>query len=445
MNGKYLLKNGIVVNEGKSVTSDVKIQNGRILKVGFGLSAQQNETVIECGGLHILPGVIDDQVHFREPGFTHKGNIFSESRAAIAGGVTSYMEMPNTKPTTTSKQELVNKLNLAKGRSWANYSFFFGATNENFEEVISADPLQIAGIKIFMGSSTGNMLVDEPTVLEKIFASTSLVIATHCEDEQTIKSNLELAKQEYGENIPFSQHPVIRNSEACYLSSALAIGLAKKYGTNLHVLHLTSAKELEQFEAGPMRNKKITAEVCVHHLWFSDVDYDQLGGLIKCNPAIKKTSDKEALWQALIEDRIDIIATDHAPHTWEEKQNLYNNCPSGLPLVQHGLEMMLHNVNQNKISIEKVVEKMCHRPADRFQVFERGYLREGYMADIAIVDTQKQNQVQKDNVYYLCEWSPLEGEFLKGKNILTFVNGSLVFENGIVLNQPIGNQIKFNR
>jgi len=445
MNGKYLLKNGTIVNDGNSVTSDLKIQNGRISKIGFGLSAEENDTVVDCGGLHILPGVIDDQVHFREPGLTHKGNIYSESRAAIAGGVTSFMEMPNTKPTTTTKQNLTNKLASAKGKSWANYSFFFGATNENFEEVVSVDPLQVAGIKIFMGSSTGNMLVDDSSVLEKIFASTPLVIATHCEDEQTIKNNFETAKQQFGDIIPFNQHPIIRSREACLISSSLAIDLAKKYGSNLHVLHITTAEELAQFEAGSMLNKKITAEVCVHHLWFDDADYEQLGGLIKCNPAIKKASDQEALWKALYEDRIDIIATDHAPHTWEEKQNLYEKCPAGLPLVQHGLEMMLHKVNQNKITIEKVVEKMCHRPADRFQVFERGYLREGYMADIALVDIQKQNQIQKQNIFYLCGWTPLDGIFLKGKNIRTFVNGHLVFENGIVLNQPLGIQLIFNR
>ena len=445
MNGKYILKNGTIVNDGKSGTSDIKIQNGRISKIGFGLSAEENETVIDCGGLHILPGVIDDQVHFREPGLTHKANIYSESRAAVAGGVTSFMEMPNTKPTTTTRQELVNKLALAKDRSWANYSFFFGATNDNFEEVVSVDPLQIAGIKIFMGSSTGNMLVDNSATLEKIFSSTSLVITTHCEDEQMTKDNLALAKNQFGENIPFNHHPIIRSREACYLSSSLAIGLAKKHGTNLHVLHLTTAEELAQFEAGTMAGKKITAEVCVHHLWFDDADYERLGGLIKCNPAIKKASDKEALWKALLEDRIDIIATDHAPHTWQEKQNLYENCPAGLPLVQHGLEMMLSKVNQNKITIEKVVEKMCHRPADRFQVFERGYLREGYWADISIVDIKKEHQIQKENTLYHCAWTPLEGSLLKGKNIRTFVNGNLVFENGVILNQPIGKQIFFNR
>ena len=445
MNNPILLKNGTLVNEGSTQTADVYLKNGRIEKIAASISAGSQDRVIDCSGLHILPGIVDDQVHFREPGLTHKGNIFTESKAAVAGGVTSYMEMPNTKPTTTTADELQNKLNMAKGRSWANYAFFFGVTNDNTEEVLNVDISQTCGIKIFMGSSTGNMLVDSPGILERIFGGTPLTIATHCEDERTILANLEKAKARYGNAIPVSEHPVIRSREACYLSSSFAISLAKKYGTNLHVLHLTTAEELLQFEPGPMKGKKITAEVCVHHLWFDDSDYARLGSLIKCNPAIKTKNDKEALWKALLEDRIDIIATDHAPHTLEEKNREYPESPAGLPLVQHGLAMMLTAVNQNKISIEKVVDKMCHRPSDRFALAERGYLREGYHADIAVANLSMPHVVKEEEVLYHCGWTPLKNEHLSGKNVYTFVNGHLVYDHGQFSGDPIGAQITFNR
>jgi dihydroorotase len=445
MKNSFVLKNGNLVNEGNIFSGDLLIKNGKIEKIETTINVNFNHKELDCSGLHILPGLIDDQVHFREPGLTHKGNIFTESKAAVAGGVTSFMEMPNTNPTTTTRIELENKLNLAKGRSWANYTFFFGARNDNLEEVLSVDPFQTCGIKIFMGSSTGNMLVDNLSTLEKIFSSTPLVIATHCEDEQTIRQNMEVARKKYGELIPFSEHPNIRSREACFLSSSMAIDLAKKNGTNLHVLHLTTAEEVLQFDPGPMDRKKITSEVCVHHLWFDQSAYNDFGGLIKCNPAIKTEQDKNALWKALLEDRIDIIATDHAPHTWDEKQNGYEKCPAGLPLVQHGLGMMLSAYHSGKIGLEKIVEKMCHRPADRFQVAERGYLREGYWADLAIVDLQINENIKKENLFYHCNWSPLEGTTLKGKNIHTFVNGELVYSEGKISGDPIGQQLTFNR
>jgi dihydroorotase len=445
MKNPVLLKNGTLVNEGKIQVADIYLKGGRIEKIADSISAQGNEEVFDCAGLHVLPGIVDDQVHFREPGLTHKGNLFTESRAAVAGGITTFMEMPNTNPTTTNAFELDNKLNLAKGRSWANYAFFFGASNTNLEDVLKVDQSKTCGIKIFMGSSTGNMLVNDNKVLEQIFAGTPLTITTHCEDEPTIIANLEIAKIKFGDNIPITEHPVIRSREACFLSSSFAISLAKKHGTNLHILHLTTAEELQQFEPGPMKGKKITAEVCVHHLWYNDADYERLGGLIKCNPAIKNKSDQDALWTALQEDRIDIIATDHAPHTWEEKQGNYLKCPSGLPLVQHSMAMMLTAVNQKKISLEKMVDKMCHRPADRFQVAERGYLREGYWADIAVVNLSENQTVRQEEVLYHCGWTPLKGENLLGKNVFTFVNGHLVFDRGNFLGEPIGAQVSFNR
>jgi dihydroorotase len=441
----YLLKGGTLVNEGQVFQADLRIHHDRIESIGQSLSARPNETIVDCEGLHIFPGLIDDQVHFREPGLTHKANIGSESRAAVAGGVTSFMEMPNTNPTTTTAEQLDWKRNTASQTSLANYAFFFGATNENQEDVLRVDPYKTCGIKIFMGSSTGNMLVDAEPVLEKIFSSTPLVIATHCEDEATVRRNMAEATNRFGTNIPFSEHPVIRSREACYLSSSMAVSLAKKHGANLHILHITTAEELNLFQPGPMKGKKITAEACVHHLWFDSSDYEKLGREIKCNPAIKNKEDQDALWKAVADGRIDIIATDHAPHTWEEKQQPYGQCPSGLPLVQHSLAMMLDQHLKGKISLEKLVEKMCHQPAERFSVVERGYLREGYKADLSIASLNKEQVVTNDSVLYHCGWSPLAGTRLQAENLYTFVNGILAFDRGSFLTDQKGEAIQFNR
>jgi dihydroorotase len=429
----YLLKGGRLVNEGRVFESDLRIRNGRIEQIAPSISAGPEEKVLDCGGLHIFPGLIDDQVHFREPGLTHKATIGSESRAALAGGVTSFMEMPNTKPTTTNAEQLDWKRAMAAKTSWVNYAFFFGATNENLEDVLRVDPAKTCGIKIFMGSSTGNMLVDHPKVLESIFASTPLVIATHCEDEATIRGNTEEAVKHWGKDIPFSEHPRIRSREACLLSSSLAVDLAKKHGTRLHVLHISTAEELALFEPGPMDGKLITAEACVHHLWFSDADYSTLGRQIKCNPAIKTKEDRDAIWQGLREGRINIVATDHAPHTWEEKQQAYLECPSGLPLVQHSLSMMLSAVQKGRFSLSEIAQTMCHNPAIRFGVKERGFLREGYHADLAIADIETSFQVRREELLYQCGWSPLEGTTLAGQNLYTFVNGQLRFDRGKIL------------
>lgn len=408
----FLLLNARIVTEEKVTMGDLRIRNGRIETIGTNLSGRPNETLIDLKGDTILPGIIDDQVHFREPGFPQKGDIATESKAAVAGGVTSFMEMPNTNPTTTNAEALEDKLNRAKGRSWANFAFFFGATNHNLEEVLRVNPEKTCGIKIFMGSSTGDMLVDHPQILEKIFSSTSLVVATHCEDELTIRENLARAKEQFGEQIPFENHPLIRSREACIKSSKLAIDLANRFGTQLHILHLTTAEEPLLFTAGPMSNKNITAEVCVHHLHFTDSDYKNLGGQIKCNPAIKTVHDRDALWKALNDDRIDIIASDHAPHTWEEKQQPYLTCPSGLPLVQHELNLMLDAVYHKKISIEKIVRKMCHNPADRFRISDRGYIREGYRADLVVVNPEAEFMINQAELQYHCTWSPLVGKNL---------------------------------
>jgi len=424
----WLLQHATFVNEGKIVEGDMRLKNGRIDQMAASITPTPADEVIDLSGLYVLPGGIDDQVHFREPGFPAKACIATESKAAVAGGITSYMEMPNTSPTTTDHAALTDKLNRAAATSWANYSFFFGANHQNLEAVLSVDPALTCGIKIFMGSSTGDMLVDRIDILEKIFGGTDLVIATHCEDEATIRHNQELAKKRFGDRIPMSEHLRIRSHEACYLSSSLAIDLARKHHSNLHILHISTARELDLFTSGPMQNKKITAEVCVHHLHYESTDYDRLGGQIKCNPAIKLAADREALWQALAADKLDIIATDHAPHTWAEKQASYFQCPSGLPLVQHGFQLMLHGVANGKIPIEKVVEKMCHNPATRFSISERGYLREGYWADLAVVAIGEKQLIEKGGIHYHCGWSPLEGETLDAKIKRTFVNGNLVFD-----------------
>jgi dihydroorotase len=397
MNKTTLIKNARIVNEGKIINGDILIENEFIKEIAPSISSKSADVhVFDAENNFVLPGVIDDQVHFREPGLTHKADIASESRAAVAGGITSFIEMPNTIPQATTIEKLEDKFDIAAKTSWANYSFMFGGTNDNLEEILKVDSKNVAGLKLFLGSSTGNMLVDNPEVLENIFSSTNLLISTHCEDETTIKNNLKAHIETFGEDIPIKYHPVIRSEEACYLSSSKAIELAKKTGARLHVFHLSTAKETNLFSNKmPLKDKKITAEVCIHHLWFTDEDYNKKGTLIKWNPAVKSQKDKDALWKALLDDRIDVIASDHAPHTLEEKQNVYTKAPSGGPLVQHALVAMLEAHHQGKISIEKLVEKMCHNPAILFQVEKRGYIREGYFADLVIVDVNNPWTVKK--------------------------------------------------
>lgn len=442
-----LIKNATIINEGERYLGNVLIRNEKIERIEkevdhSGLSA---DITIDAQGKYLIPGVIDDQVHFREPGLTHKGTIFTESKAAIAGGVTSYMEMPNTNPQTTSIEELEKKFNIAKENSWANYSFYLGATNDNIEEIKRVDPKRVCGIKVFMGSSTGNMLVDSRQALEEIFSLSPILVATHCEDEQTIQNNLRIYKEKYGDNIPFDAHPLIRSDEACYLSSSLAVELAKKHGTRLHLLHLSTAKEIRLLENKPTKDKKITGEVCVHHLWFSQEYYAKMGWRIKWNPAVKTINDKYALMAALNCGRLDVIATDHAPHTIEEKQAPYLQSPSGGPLVQHSLVAMLELVKRKAISLERVVEKMCHAPADIFNIAHRGYIREGYFADLVLVDPESPWEVSKDNILYKCGWSPFEGLTFKAKVTHTLVNGNIVFENGEFAHSPMGKELVFER
>jgi dihydroorotase len=437
-----LIKNATIVNEGSIRNADLLIKNGRIEKIDGNISCPENVTEIDASGKWLIPGVIDDQVHFREPGLTHKATIASEARAAVAGGTTSFMEMPNTNPPTITQDLLEEKYARAAATSVANYSFFMGVANDNVEEVLrtNARKKDVCGIKIFMGSSTGNMLVDNYVTLNKIFSETELLIATHCEDERIIKAN----KEKYTEANHASFHPLIRDAAACFESSFSAIQLAKQHDTRLHILHISTEKELQLFgNMPPLAQKRITSEVCVHHLHFTADDYDELGNLIQCNPAIKAARNKEALWPALLDDRLDIIATDHAPHTWDEKQKPYGQAPSGLPLVQHSLQMMLHYVQEGRISIEKVVEKMCHAPAVCFGIEERGYIREGYWADIVLVDPNEPYLVHKNNILYMCGWSPLEGKTLPATITHTFVNGALVFENGVVNDAVRGQRLQF--
>lgn len=442
---KILLKNGELINEGKRFVADVLIKGERIEKIASDISASEADEVIDLSGKLLLPGCIDDQVHFREPGLTHKGNIFTESRAAVAGGITSYMEQPNTKPTATTIDELEKKYQRASESSIANYSFNMGATNDNLEELKKVSKRNVAGIKIFMGSSTGNMLVDAENTLEGIFKLDHQLI-THCEDEGTIRANLEKAKEEYGEDIPMRMHPIIRSAEACYLSSSHAVELAKKYDSRLHIFHLSTAIETGLFRNDiPLSEKKITSEVCIHHLWFDDSQYDSMGSLIKWNPAVKSSADRDELWKALLDDRIDVVATDHAPHTLEEKNNKYLNAPSGGPLVQHALLAMLEKVDEGMISIEKVVEKMAHAPADLFRIEDRGYIREGYFADLVVVDSASKITVNKDNLLYKCQWSPFEGHTFNHTIDKTFVNGNLVYGNGVIIEGSIGSRLLFNR
>lgn len=439
-----LIKNATLVNEGRKWQSDVFVKNGRIEKIDSRIDPEENCIEINAEGKYLIPGVIDDQVHFREPGLTHKATIGSESRAAVAGGTTSFMEMPNTNPPATTQELLEQKYSRAAETSVANYSFFMGVANDNVEEVLktNAKKKDVCGIKIFMGSSTGNMLVDNYVTLNTIFSETEMLIATHCEDERIIKAN----KEKYADADNASFHPLIRNEEACFESSFSAVQLAKQHDTRLHILHISTERELQLFtNMFPLKDKRITNEVCVHHLHFTADDYAALGTLIQCNPAIKAPHHKEALWKALLDDRLDIIATDHAPHTWEEKQQPYGKAPSGLPLVQHSLMMMLDYVKEGRISIEKVVEKMCHAPAQCFHIEERGYLREGYWADLVLIDPNETYTVSKSNILYKCGWSPLEGKTFPMSVSKTIVSGNIVFGDGKVNDSIMGMRLKFNR
>jgi dihydroorotase len=444
----YLLKNGTVVNEGASMVLDVLIKNGRIERIAPQITNVANAKEIDCTNKIVMPGVIDDQVHFREPGLTHKATIATEAAAAVAGGTTSFMEMPNTNPPALSIAALEEKYAIAKNSSVGNYSFFMGASNTNADEVLKVNKLKnnICGIKIFMGSSTGDMLVDNYLTLNTVFRNAEVLIATHCEREEIVKANYKLALDTYGENIAAAQHEHIRSVEACFESSYSAVQLANQTDARLHVLHITTEKELQLFgNLMPLAEKRITAEVCVHHLHFTADDYATKGHLIKCNPAIKAASNKAALWQALLDDKLDIIATDHAPHTWAEKQNTYPTAPSGLPLVQHSLQLMLQYVQDKKITIEKMVEKMCHAPAICFNVLERGFIREGYHADIVIVDIQKNYEVHKNNILYKCAWSPLEGHTFNSTITHTFVSGHLAWHDGVIDNSTMGQRMQFDR
>jgi len=443
---KTLIKNALVVNEGTRIKTDVLIEGDYIAKIGNGITSDDDCTVIDASGKLLLPGMIDDQVHFREPGLTHKGTIATESKAAIAGGITSFIEMPNTNPQTTTAEEFDNKLATAANSSYANYNFMFGGTNDNLDEILKIDPKKVAGLKLFLGSSTGNMLVDDEDIIRKIFSSTKLLISVHCEDETTIRQNLAEYKEKYGEDIPIKLHPIIRSEEACYLSSSKAIELAKETGARLHVFHLSTGKETALFDNTiPLKDKKITAEVCLHHLWFSDEDYKTKGTHIKWNPAVKTASDRDQLWEALLDDRIDVIATDHAPHTMEEKSNVYTKAPSGGPLVQHAVVGILEAVAQGKLSYEKAVEKMCHNPSILFEIEKRGYIKEGFYADIVLVDPKDTWTVEKDNILYKCGWSPFEGTTFQHKITHTFINGKLAYENGNFDEYLHGKQLTFNR
>lgn len=432
-----------MVNRGEITAADVLIKQGVIERVDANIDVPAS-MVIVADGLHLIPGIIDDQVHFRDPGLTHKADLYTEPRAAVAGGVTSFMEMPNTKPPAITQERLQEKYDRAAQVSLANYSFFMGASNDNLDEVLRTDPETVCGIKAFMGSSTGNMLVDDPVTLDKLFAEVPMLIATHCEDETTIRQNEAIYRERYGADIPVELHPEIRSVEGCYLSSSLAMNLAKKHNTRLHILHLSTAKELDLFRNDiPLEEKRITSEVCVHHLYFNSEDYERLGTRIKCNPAIKGPEHQAALFPALLDDRLDIIATDHAPHTWDEKQNTYFRAPSGLPLIQHSLNVMLEFYHAGRISLERIVEKMCHAPAVCFRVAKRGYLEEGYQADIALVDINEEWMVSKTNIYQKCGWSPFEGHTFRGKVRATLVNGNLVYQNGQFFEEVKGQRLRF--
>lgn len=444
---RILIKNAKIVNEGEIFEGDVLVEGEYIVEIGQNISLKSSSTkVIDAEGNYLLPGVIDDQVHFREPGLTQKGDIASESKAAVAGGITSFIEQPNTVPNAVTQEILEQKYQIASKNSYANYSFMMGATNDNLEEVLKTDPKNVAGIKIFLGSSTGNMLVDNDVVLEKIFSSTKMLIAVHCEDEQTIKNNVEKYKEEYGEDVPIQAHHLIRSEEACYISSSKAVALAKKTGARLHVFHLSTAKEMSLFSNKiPLEDKKITAEVCIHHLWFINKDYDVKGNLIKWNPAVKTEADRTALWEALLDGRIDVIATDHAPHTLEEKMQPYLQAPSGGPLVQHALVAMFEMFHQGRISVEKIVEKMAHNPAKIFKIEKRGFIKVGNYADLVLVNAGLPWSVQKDNILSKCGWSPFQGFTFKSRITHTIVNGQLVYTNFKVKDLRSGQRLIFNR
>ncbi len=444
-----LIKNAIIINEGVEVKGSVLIEGQYISDVFTGDAPEaivENSEVIDAEGLYLLPGIIDDQVHFREPGLTHKADIYTESRAAVAGGVTSFMEMPNTSPQTITQKLLEEKFKIGSEKSLANYSFYIGATNDNIDELLSTDPQNVCGIKIFMGASTGNMLVDNPGTLDQIFKKSKLLIATHCEDEPTIKNNLQKYLSKYGDDIPVKYHPYIRSEEACLKSSSFAVALAKKYNSRLHVLHISTGVELDLFDNTiPLKDKRITSEVCVHHLWFAEEDYNRLGNRIKWNPAIKSGRDRELLFEGLLNDKLDVIATDHAPHTLEEKANTYTKAPSGGPLVQHSLLTMLEFNRQGKISIGQIVNKMCHAPAIAYNIEKRGFVKKGYFADLVLVSPSKEWTIAPENILYKCGWSPLEGVNMHSKVLSTFVNGRRVYHQGIFSEQYKGNALKFTR
>ena len=440
-----LIKNASIVNEGIIFTSDVLIEEDKIREISENIETKADIT-IDATGKYLIPGVIDDQVHFREPGLTHKANIYTESKAAIAGGITSFMEMPNTNPQALTQELLEEKFKIAERDSLANFTFFMGVSNNNLEEVLKTDPKTVGAIKIFMGSSTGDMLVDDLNVLEEIFSKSPMLIAVHCEDENTIQKNIKAAKEKYGEEVPISEHPNIRSAEACYKSSSMAVSLAKKHNSRLHVFHISTEKEIELFNNSiPLKDKRITAEVCIHHLWFDESKYEDKGTLIKWNPAVKKESDRKALFQALLDDKLDVIATDHAPHTLEEKDSTYFKAPSGGPLVQHALPAMLEFYKNGDISLERVVEKMCHNPAICFQIEKRGFVKEGYFADLVLVDLEKPWEVTKENILYKCGWSPFEGETFNAQITHTFVNGHIAYEYGSFDESKKGKRLKFNR
>lgn len=443
---RVLILNGKVVNENKIEELDILIEGQRISKVGKDLQHEAADKIVDASGMYIMPGLIDDQVHFREPGLTHKAEIYTESRAAVAGGITSYMEMPNTVPNTLTQELLQEKYDRAAQVSLANYSFFMGASNDNLDEVLKTDPKTICGVKIFMGSSTGNMLVDNQKTLEGIFANSPTIIATHCESEEVIRRNTALAKEKYGENVPMAMHPVIRDEEACYASSSAAIELAKRTGARLHILHISTGKETHLFDNSiPLKDKKITSEACVHHLWFEDTDYAEKGAFIKWNPAVKSAADREEIRKAVNDNRIDVLATDHAPHTLAEKQNPYFSAPSGGPLVQHQLPALLDLYHDGIFSLEKIAEKSAHAVADLFEIKDRGYIKEGQFADLAIVDLNNSWEVTKENLLYKCGWSPFEGHQFKSKVVHTFVSGHHAYENGVLNDALLGHRLSFDR
>ncbi len=445
----YLITYARIFNEGQSFVGHILVRNGLIYKIyqADNKPTTPSDTIeIPAKGKWLIPGVIDDQVHFRDPGLTHKGDLTTESRAAVAGGVTTFMDMPNTIPQTVTRELLAEKILLGESKSLANFSFFFGATNDNLAELQSVDTAITCGIKVFMGASTGNMLVDDPMSLDGIFRIRKLPIAVHAEDESMIRQNLELYRKQYGDDIPIEFHPMIRSAEACYKASSFAVELARHHQTRLHLIHLSTARELSLLEPpGPVKDKKITSEVCIHHLWFDDQAYSDKGTLIKWNPAIKSAEDREALVQAVIDDKIDIIATDHAPHTLQEKDRPYTQAPSGAPMVQHSLPVMMEFHHQGRLSMEKIVEKMCHTPADLFRIRDRGYIREGYHADLVLINPDEPWTINSHNIYYKCGWTPLEGTSLKSRITHTFVNGNLIYDNGIFDESIKGKLIEFNR